>query len=339
MEASALPAEPTPGDMDIEKPEVAPGFGLPASDDPDPFGVKALEKEGLEIKVAGTRSSPSMEAFEYKPSPSSPIYGNFRRHSVDSARRNSKRSSLRSIGSIDRGTQTTDLEMSPTKDKYSESKTTSPTVHTPADITEDVDGERDQQEVYEDNHDIVEAVPEAAAPVITKARLVTIPKRIPPSLPPRNPHRNSPLTESTDSGESPHDPRQADVGLAVRTQDHTTNGIAQVSKGPELDETMDKTHFSSRPSATNYHNTQDPERLAPAKDISDEVSISGSDYSRETPIAMKDNEHDEPGKKSVEVMYERGGNMSEEFMSVPSTPLEATSPAFQGEKVMHKATM
>ncbi|KAG7009597.1 hypothetical protein G7Y79_00002g007120 [Physcia stellaris] len=338
VEASALPAEPTPGDMDIEKPEVAPGFGLPAEDDPDPFGVKALEKEGLEIKVAGTRSSPSMEVFEYKPSPSSPIYGNFRRHSVDSARRNSKRSSLRSIASIDRGTQTTDLEMSPTKDKYSESKTTSPTVHTPADITEDVDGERDQQKVYEDNHDIVEAVPEAAAPVMTKARLVTIPKRIPPSLPPRNPHRNSPWTESTDSGESPHDPRQFGAALAVQTQDRTTNGVSQISKGPELDESTDKTHSPSQPSETNYHNTPDPERLAPAKDISDEVSISGSDYSREAPIAMKDNEYDEPGKKSVEVMYQRGGNLSEEFMSVPSTPLEATSPAFQGEKVTHKTT-
>lgn len=339
MEESALPAEPTPGDMDIEKPEVAPGFGLPAEDDPDPFGVKALEKEGLEIKVAGTRSSPSREAFEYKPSPNSPIYGTFRRHSVDSARRNSKRSSLRSIASIDRGTQTADLEMSPTKDKHSESKSTSPTVHTPADITEDVDGERDQQGYLEDTHDVVEAVPEAAAPVITKARLVTIPKRIPPSLPPRNPHRNSPLTESTESGESSHDPRQADVGLTVRTQNHTTNGISQISQEPDLDETMDKTHLSSRPSETNYHNTHDPERLAPGKDVFDEVSISGSDYSREAPIAMKDNEYDEPSKKSGGVMYANGGNMSEEFMSVPSTPLEATSPAFQGEKATPKATL
>ena len=77
VDDAALPsAEPTPGDMELEKPglEGQVGFGLPAEDDPDPFGVKALEKEGLAIKEAGSGKRPSMEVFDYKPAPSSPIY-------------------------------------------------------------------------------------------------------------------------------------------------------------------------------------------------------------------------------------------------------------------------
>lgn len=108
VDDSILPsAEPTPGDMELEKPEEPSNFGLPAEDDPDPFGVRALEAVGMEIREAGTRSRPSLDAFQYKPAPSSPIYNTFRRHSLDSAsRRNSKRDSTRSIASTDRGTQT-----------------------------------------------------------------------------------------------------------------------------------------------------------------------------------------------------------------------------------------
>ncbi|KAI9866060.1 MAG: hypothetical protein M1830_006036, partial [Pleopsidium flavum] len=110
VDEAALPnAEPTPGDMEVGKMGGESTFGLPDEGDPDPFGVFALEKEGFEIREAGTRSRPSSAAFEYKPSPTSPIYTNFGRNSVDSAtRRASWRNSKQSLASIDRSTQTED---------------------------------------------------------------------------------------------------------------------------------------------------------------------------------------------------------------------------------------
>ena len=84
------------------------GFGLPSLQDPDPFGVRALELAGLEIKEAGSSTRPSIDAFEYRPSPTSPVFrlstqsgdvvsvSDSRRNS----RRNSKRNSKRSLLSI-----------------------------------------------------------------------------------------------------------------------------------------------------------------------------------------------------------------------------------------------
>ena len=342
VEESALPtAEPTPSDMDIEKPRVAPGFGLPAEDDPDPFGVKALEEEGLQIKEAGTRRRPSMEVFEYKPSPTSPIYGTFRRHSMDSGRRNSKRSSIRSVASIDRGTQTNELELSPTHDKHVDSRNTSPTVYTPEDITEDIDGERDQQVPQGDVADVADAVPDVAAPVITKARLVTIPKRTPPTLPPRNPHRTSPLTPNAEASEGPRSSQHPDDETDVRipsphqesnTQANTVNGESQHSHEDPLVKNLDNTHLSARLVEDHNHTTPDHDRLSPSKDGFDAVSLSGSEYSRETPMPIKDKGDDAFVEKTNGNMYEKAANASEEFLSVPSTPLDAVAPApaFQG---------
>lgn len=351
IEESALPAaEPTPGDMDIEKPQVAPGFGLPAEDDPDPFGVKALEEEGLQIKEAGTRRRPSMEVFEYKPSATSPIYSTFRRHSMDSGRRNSKRSSIRSVASIDRGTQTNDAELSPTHDKHVDSRNTSPTVYTPEDITEDIDGERDQQVPQGDLADAVDAVPEVAAPVITKARLVTIPKRTPPSLPPRNPHRNSPLPVNAEANEGSHGSQypgdETDVRIPSPPQDsdtqaHTADSVSQNSLEDPLEKTLDNAHLSPRPVEDTNDITYDHDRLSPSKDGFDAVSMSGSDYSREIPITMKDKDDDDFVEKTNGKMYEKAANASEEFLSVPSTPLDAVAPAsaFQGGNDAQKSTL
>lgn len=87
------------------------GFGLPSLEDPDPFGVKALELAGLEIREAGSSIRPSIDVFEYRPSPTSPVFrlstqsldlaisgGESRSESQRSSKRISKRSlfSLRS---------------------------------------------------------------------------------------------------------------------------------------------------------------------------------------------------------------------------------------------------
>ncbi|KAL3488297.1 hypothetical protein BJX62DRAFT_181175 [Aspergillus germanicus] len=94
----------TPGDMEIQQPT---NFGVPDPEDPDPFGVKALEAEGLFIREAGSKARPSQDVFEFKPSPTSPVYATFRR-SLESSPRNSWRTSVQSYTSATRGTQTDD---------------------------------------------------------------------------------------------------------------------------------------------------------------------------------------------------------------------------------------
>jgi lipid-binding SYLF domain-containing protein len=100
VDQSLIPSEPPPGDFEVEHPDEKP-FGIPAKEDPDPFGVLALETAGLEIREAGTLKvlRPTSTQFEFNPSPTSPIYNTFRksmdRSSIDS-RSLSKRSSWRS---------------------------------------------------------------------------------------------------------------------------------------------------------------------------------------------------------------------------------------------------
>ena len=110
-----LADQPAPADMELQSP-TAPIFGIPEPDDPDPFGVLALEKEGFEIREAGTKSRPPSTQFDFNPSPTSPIYGKFYRRSLDTVGTKSNRDSYTSIrsartrrSSIDRATQTMDF--------------------------------------------------------------------------------------------------------------------------------------------------------------------------------------------------------------------------------------
>jgi hypothetical protein len=89
---------------------VPDGFGIPSLHDPDPYGVHALEQAGLEIKEAGTLSRPTSDTFEFKPSPSSPLFRqSFQSLDVASRRgsaakdslRETRRDSKRSMVSID----------------------------------------------------------------------------------------------------------------------------------------------------------------------------------------------------------------------------------------------
>lgn len=102
-----LALQPAPGDAMIENPAttlspLSPGltpFGLPSIEDPDPFGVKALEMAGLEIREAGTNELPASSHFEYHPSPTSPMFGQFnKRQSSDTyiTQSNSNRASYMS---------------------------------------------------------------------------------------------------------------------------------------------------------------------------------------------------------------------------------------------------
>ncbi|TID26522.1 DUF500-domain-containing protein [Venturia nashicola] len=90
---SELPSGQSPSDYEIDDGKL---FGVPDKMDPDPYGVLALEKEGYEIRDAGTKTRVSHESFVFSPSPSSPLFA-FNRNSIDdtSIRSMSRRSSWR----------------------------------------------------------------------------------------------------------------------------------------------------------------------------------------------------------------------------------------------------
>ena len=213
IDESLLPtAEPTPGDYEVAVDDTK-RFGLPPSeDDPDPYGVKALEEEGMiikEIHESGEKSRPSLEAFEYKPAPSSPIFnafradGTFRRHS----KRSSRDSGRLSIASMDRGTQTEVALDSPRfVDSPRDSGHHSPVKkELPKETTEDPEEHDD----IDENEDFVNS-PHEEPVIIEKAKIVTIPRRVPPNLPPRSPYR-----ERTFSPLSP-EPEESDLnGLGI----------------------------------------------------------------------------------------------------------------------------
>lgn len=111
-----LEDQPAPGDVNVEEPTTkGPIFGIPEPDDPDPFGVLALENAGLEIREASTKSRPPSSQFEFNPSPTSPVYGKFNRRSMDTLATRSNRESYmstlstRTMTSIERSMQTVSM--------------------------------------------------------------------------------------------------------------------------------------------------------------------------------------------------------------------------------------
>lgn len=210
-----LPPEAAPGDMRFEKPGRV--FGIPDGDDPDPYGVRALEMEGLDIREAGTKSRASSEQFEYRPSPTSPIYFTFlHRRSTSSLsgkprESNSRRSIDRGTQMIESGTQTVDEPSSTNRPEADHARAQSwPVYDGGNEMTTGYDMPSSRDEGYErvdetipeeheetsgahkglDPHDPddgpVEIHEEVRAQAVYKARLVTIPRRMPPALPPRS---------------------------------------------------------------------------------------------------------------------------------------------------------
>jgi hypothetical protein len=181
VDESLLPNAPAPSDMEIDT--GVPMFGIPAEDDPDPYGVKALEAEGLNIREAGTHQRPSAEAFEFKPSPTSPIYSHFSRKSVDgSIRSRTWRDSTHSLASITRGTQTVEDDAksagnSPRRESWRGLD------HPPQKHSQLVDDgheqARERKESFSDVDSDVEV--STAVPVMARAKVVEVPRRVPPA--------------------------------------------------------------------------------------------------------------------------------------------------------------
>ncbi|KAM0563284.1 hypothetical protein ACHAPJ_001002 [Fusarium lateritium] len=114
---SRIAIECAPGDAMIATPKSSTpasprtAFGIPNIDDPDPFGVLALEMAGLEIREAGSRLRPTSNQFDFNPAPTSPAFSKFNRQSIDTFVSKSNRNSYMSSRTVksqmtDAGTQT-----------------------------------------------------------------------------------------------------------------------------------------------------------------------------------------------------------------------------------------
>jgi lipid-binding SYLF domain-containing protein len=109
-----LALTPAPGDAVIATPFSTPStprtaFGQVNAEDPDPFGVLALEMAGLEIREAGSRLRPASSQLELHSAPISPAHSKFSRQSMDTFATRSNRGSYmssRTTRSTDAGTQT-----------------------------------------------------------------------------------------------------------------------------------------------------------------------------------------------------------------------------------------
>ncbi|KAJ4402116.1 hypothetical protein N0V91_007477 [Didymella pomorum] len=102
VDESLIPDEASPADFEVTAPTQPEdkSFGIPQEDDPDPFGLLALQAAGLEIRDATTHQPAAPDQFEFRPSPTSPIFSTFRkstdRSSIAASLAPSRRSSWRS---------------------------------------------------------------------------------------------------------------------------------------------------------------------------------------------------------------------------------------------------
>ncbi|PWY85797.1 DUF500-domain-containing protein [Aspergillus sclerotioniger CBS 115572] len=316
VDEKLLPPGETPGDVDLG---AVPSFGIPDPEDPDPFGVKALEAEGLFIREAGSKSRPSQEVFEFKPSPNSPVYSTFRR-STDSSPRNSWRASVQSYASMDRGTQTDD---GPTTAPTSISRASSRSYRDVSDRAETspwdseenrwdtVIPEQDEYRVQNDMDDAGDVVdddvevhevssatvskresaahsPVAAedstippelkrqSPTFTRARLVTIPKRLPPALPPRNPQR-TPVSFSSSTPNSPTSiPFSHSRRRSVASSPGHTYGFTEVPlyhKSNDSDSDLSESSNKLSPDREEFHSVSSVHD----SDVASEIEVKGHD--------------------------------------------------------------
>ncbi|PYH98994.1 DUF500-domain-containing protein [Aspergillus ellipticus CBS 707.79] len=241
-EALLPPPGEAPGDAELA---LLPGsFGVPDPEDPDPFGVKALEAEGLFIREAGSRSRPSQEVFEFKPGPNSPIYATFRR-SIDSSPRNSWRASVQSYASMDRGTQT---DCAPATAPTSVSRASSRSYRAVATVSRR-DSIATSSISVEDSTTPLEQ--RRHSPTFTRAKLVTIPKRIPPALPPRNPQR-TPISTSTSTPTSPTSvPLSPNRRRSVASSPGRAYGLMELPLNPKNDDSASEASSTGAPELSN----------------------------------------------------------------------------------------
>ncbi|RMZ83699.1 hypothetical protein DV738_g1090, partial [Chaetothyriales sp. CBS 135597] len=189
--------EPGVAPSDMELDTDGKKFGVPDPQDDDPFGVKALEAEGMVIREAGTHQRPSAAVFEFRPAPSSPIYGHFRdrKSSIDSSIRGKTSVKNESNGSVKNESNSpvqNESNSSVKNDNNSPVKKESQRVSQDLSLDDtDADGDEDDTPGSRQSFSDIDSDAEihTATPIVSKARVVNVAKRVPPALPPRNPDR------------------------------------------------------------------------------------------------------------------------------------------------------
>ncbi len=247
VDESLIPDEAAPADFEVTAPTQPEDhtFGIPAEHDPDPFGLLALQSAGLEIREAGTHQPATSEQFEFKPSPTSPIYSTFRkstdRSSIAASLAPSRRSSWRS------STLSSVLGGSRPRSNYADSST---------------------QTSYADSSTQTDL--DKSAPVT--------PTRTPPSLPLRTPPRaNDVRTPSPPLADIP----ETNVQEATPLKKLAPEPIAQPKLGSPLRQTFDvsdeKTE-NSKPTAIDGNKIDDKEEKL------DEIELDSEDEEEDVVI-------------------------------------------------------
>ena len=312
VDSSLLPTEAAPGDFDLT--DSPNSFGIPDPEDDDPYGVRALEQAGFHIKEAGSQQPVDSTEFEFNPAPTSPVWRtSFSvRRSIDarsmsglshrSSWRMSQLSTEQRPSMSEMGTQT-DFDDVPPSPRLLHSPKRSPGMtlpngHQMADIPEDkstddvasihdkhnaethddddVEDEADDVAVIHEVHraESVHQVP--AAQVITRARLVEVPKRgPPPQLPPRNPIRNrgKPLIigAADESPKSPSStfPRRQSGGSSpgsARTRSASVSSVESVELNSQL-----TNGFGKKAQTTEVKPEEEEKKTEEKKEIEEEI--------------------------------------------------------------------
>lgn len=228
VDESALPSGPAPADHQVE--ESGHVFGVPDKEDPDPFGVHAMEQEGLKLNDAATHAPAPEQELEFHPSEQSPIYPVYNKVKPEEKKRESLRKTYKlppaysgprtnapegdpeasrsPRNSIDTGTQTVDMHDG------------SPMHERKADGVEMLNPSDDQDIA-------LSAVPNHA----------TIGKRAPPALPPRATIQQPIELEDNDPLESSHFASQ----IEPLPQDVGSSGPPTITtlSDPEVSEVLD----------------------------------------------------------------------------------------------------
>ncbi|KAF5667053.1 LSB3-like protein [Fusarium heterosporum] len=177
-----LDGQPPPGDVDVDGPEEKV-FGIPDPEDPDPYGVHALEKEGIEIRDAATHSRPASQVFEYNPSPNSPTYNKFYRRSLETGAKSNRDSyastTSRAYTTSEAGTQTEPVLITPiAKDTHEDG------LLAQRKLNDDTSSVYEDVRLEEDFHSPYDGTSES--PYTTIDNFITPPSG-PPPLPARSP--------------------------------------------------------------------------------------------------------------------------------------------------------
>jgi hypothetical protein len=179
------------------------------------------------------------------------------------------RDSTHSVASVDRGIQTDDDESLHRKD----SRHTSPPRKESQNVT-DSEHRTHSPERRESFSDIdSDAEIHTATPVVSKARVVSVPKRIPPALPPRNPGR---------------------VGSPLAASNPPNEGFEQISLNGAVEEKTQQTKSpEDEPSSLDLNADRDNNRLSRA------TSEGGEDKFQSIPGTPNDEKDEEKAKLRV----------------------------------------